>query len=167
MAADLAMLFGELDHGRAATTPGDHFKVARELSIFNEFSDAEIREVLKYSHWFNVPANTTVIDEKELEDAFYIIASGTVTISYKGQEVAELCKGQCFGEIAVINQTERNASVVSREESLLIRISGHMLERISMGCQLRFNQVFLKTMISRLAFSNERIATILNTRQAN
>ncbi len=167
MAADLAMLFGELDHGRREGTPVDRFKAARELAIFNEFSDSEIKEVLKYSHWFNIAANTTVIDEKESEDAFYIIASGAVSIGYKGQVVAELYKGQCFGEIAVINHAQRSASVISREESQLIRISGRMLERISMGCQLRFNQVFLKTMIARLAFSNERIVNILNSRPAD
>ncbi len=167
MAADLAMLFGELDHGRTESKPVDRFKTARELAIFNEFSDAEIKEVLKFSHWFNVAANTTVIDEKESEDAFYIIASGAVSIGFKGREVAELYKGQCFGEIAVINRSQRSASVTSREESSLIRISGKMLERISMGCQLRFNQVFLKTMIARLALSNERIVNILDSRPAD
>lgn len=167
MAADLAMLFGELDHGRTVSTPVDRFKTARGLAIFNEFSDAEIREILKHSRWFNVSPNTTVIDEKESEDAFYIIAAGTVSIGYKGQQVAELHQGQCFGEIAVINHAQRSASVTSLEESLLIRISGQMLERTSMSCQLRFNQVFLKTMIARLAFSNERIVNILNSSQTD
>ena len=158
MAADLALLFGELDHGRGESAPVDHFKAARSLSFFNEFSDAEIKEVLEHSHWFSVTSDTTVIAENEAEDAFYIIASGEVGILYKGQQVAELGKGQCFGEIAVISHAQRTATVISREESLLIRINGRMLDRMSMGCQLRFNQVFLKTMITRLTESNERVA---------
>ena len=162
MAADLALLFGELDHGKSQDASVDRFKISRKLVFFNEFSDGEINEVLKHSHWFNVTSNTTVIDEKEDEDAFYIIASGEVRIFFKGKEVAELGKGQCFGEIAVIDNSKRTASVISTEDSLLIRISGPMLERISIGCQLRFNQVFLKTMIARLTQSNEHIATMLS-----
>ncbi len=162
MAADLALLFGELDHGKPQDPVVDRFKISRELAFFNEFSDGEINEVLEHSHWFNVTANTTVIDEKDAEDAFYIIASGEVRIRFKGKDVAQLGKGHCFGEIAVIDNSQRTASVISTEDSLLIRISGPMLERISMGCQLRFNQVFLKTMIARLTQSNEHIATILS-----
>jgi len=161
MAADLALLFGELNHGDNPPPPVDRFKTARKLSLFNEFSDAEIRESLEHSHWFNVSANTTIIDENEAEDAFYIIVSGEVSVRYHGQEVAELGKGQCFGEIAVINQDKRSASVISREDCLLIRLNGRVLDQISISCQLRFNQVFLKTMISRLTQSNDHILKLL------
>jgi len=161
MAADLALLFGELNHGNNPPPPIDKFKTARKLSIFNEFSDSEIREALEHSHWFNVAANTTIIDENEAEDAFYIVVSGEVSIRYHGQEVAELGKGQCFGEIAVINQDKRSASVVSREDCLLIRLNGRVLDQISISGQLRFNQVFLKTMTSRLTQSNEHILKLL------
>ncbi len=165
MAADLAILFGELDHGRAASTPVDRFKIARELSFFNEFSDAEIKEVLNHSHWFHVAEKTKIIDEHEAEDAFYIIVSGEINIHFKGQKVAELGKGECFGEIGVIKHSQRSASAISHEESMLMRINGRMLDRISMGCQLRFNQVFLKTMITRLGQANERIANNISGQQ--
>lgn len=45
--------------------------------------------------------------------ALYIIKEGTVSCIVKGQEVQRMIKGQYFGEIALLNNAPRNATVVA------------------------------------------------------
>jgi CRP-like cAMP-binding protein len=76
-------------------------------------------------------------------------------------EVGLLLEGECFGEMAVLTQELRGASVVATEACTLLRIDGPQIERATMGCQLRLNQVFLRTLLRRLARTNARLAKAL------
>lgn len=53
----------------------------------------------------------------------YIIESGEVAISIKNQEVTTLTQGQIFGEIALLNEETRTATVIAKSETILIILS--------------------------------------------
>ncbi len=161
MAADLASLFGSLDHGRPMPGPEERFRIARELAFFNDFSDAELREVLDAAGWREARPGATIMAERAAGDAFYVLASGEASVQVNGVEVGVLTKGECLGEMAILTQGVRGASVLATEECLLLRIDYRLIERATMGCQLRFNQVFLRTLIERLARTNARLADAL------
>jgi len=50
----------------------------------------------------------------------------------------------------------RRASIVADGEVVLLRLSSTLLETLSTACQLRFNRVFLRTLISRLQGGSAR-----------
>jgi CRP-like cAMP-binding protein len=58
--------------------------------------------------------------------------------------------GECFGETSYVLDATRRASIVARDDVTLLRLSSTLLETLSTSCQLRFNRVFLRTLISRL-----------------
>jgi CRP-like cAMP-binding protein len=47
---------------------------------------------------------------------FFVVTDGEATVSTGGEEVATLTVGDHFGEIALITQTERTATVTARTE---------------------------------------------------
>lgn len=161
MAADLASLFGSMDHGTPAPSARERFESVRGLAFFNDFSDAELNEVLAAGTWRDVRAGTTVVAENEPGTAFYVLVNGEASAQLGGVEVGPLLKGECFGEMAVLTQQPRGASVVASEECTLLRIDGRQIERATMACQLRLNQVFLRTLLQRLARTNARLAKAL------
>ena len=162
MAADLASLFGQLEHEAAPPEPEARRGIARELRFFNEFSDEELDEVLEAATWMQVRPGSTIIAESTSENAFYVVASGEVSVRVGNVEVSSLGKGECFGEMGVLSQDVRGASVIARDECTVMRIDGRLLEHAGMSCQLRFSRVFLATLVRRLTRSNQRLAAALS-----
>lgn len=161
MAADLASLFGRLDHTPAEPSPEQRFKQIRALSFFNEFSDEEIREVLESANWHTAQAGSTLIAENTPANGFYILVRGEASVQVNDTEVGRLFKVECFGEMAILSRKERGASVIAIDECTLLQVDSRLLEHASSGCQLRFSHVFVQTLIERLSRSNERLAQTL------
>lgn len=60
------------------------------------------------------PAGYTVIKEGDPGDAFYMIANGEVEVSAKGKVVTARKAGEFFGESALVNQSPRSATVITK-----------------------------------------------------
>jgi len=86
----------------------------------------------------------------------YIIQEGTIDILYEptGETLAELADGDFFGELALLNETPRSATAVSRVDSVLYGLFRpdllDLVERDpSLGVQvlLRMGQVLSERLI--------------------
>ena len=158
MAADLASLFGSLDHTSNQPSEKERYAIARQLSFFNEFADEEVLEVIQAAQWRTATPGTMLVEEKTTATAFYILVQGDARVCVGDSEVGLLAKGECFGEMALLSRRERAASVVAIDECTLLCVDSRVLDRASANCQLRFNKIFLQTLIVRLSHSNARLA---------
>lgn len=137
----------------------EHFNTLRGLSFFHDFSHAEIWDVLRASDWSDYADGQEIVREGELDDRFYIIVAGTVSVAVQGKEVGRLKSGECFGESSYLPDAKRNASIRSIGPVTLMRVSATLLETASTSCQLRFNKVFLRSLIRRLQGTNSSART--------
>lgn len=71
-----------------------------------------------------------VFAEGEPGDALYMISSGTVRISRRGEIVAELGPGNFFGEGAILSGEPRTASAIVTVDAVLYRLSRAALEPV-------------------------------------
>ena len=60
-----------------------------------------------------MPAGTVVIREGDPGDTFYLIREGRVRVSVSGQAMRDLGPGEAFGEIALLHDIPRTASVTA------------------------------------------------------
>ena len=79
-------------------------------------------------------ADDVVIGEGERGDALYIISSGVVSVLKQGQErpIAELRAGDFIGEMALLGDQKRTATVKAVMPSTLLRLSR---KRCHASCQ--------------------------------
>jgi CRP-like cAMP-binding protein len=88
------------------------------------------------------PRDTVVIREGDRGDCYYAVADGELTVSRNGKIVQRLSHGDGFGEIALIRDVPRQATVTTVNDALL-----YSLEKES----------FLETITSQVsAFSEAR-----------
>jgi serine/threonine-protein kinase len=120
------------------------------LTFFHEFSHAEIWEVLRASDWHEYKDGEDIVKEGEVDDRFYIVVAGRVKVNANGNNLGSMSNGDCFGETSYVRGAKRQASIQADGQVTILRVSSTLMEQVSSSCQLRFNKVFLRQLITRL-----------------
>jgi serine/threonine protein kinase len=136
----------------------EQMALLRQLKFFHDFSQAEISEVLKASTWQNYAINEEVVREGDMDDRFYVVVAGNCVVQRNGRTVGSLGTGDCFGESSYVPGARRSASVRTGGNVTLLKVGATLLEQASAACQLRFNRVFLRSLIERLQKSEQATA---------
>ncbi|MGH8251568.1 MAG: protein kinase domain-containing protein [Steroidobacteraceae bacterium] len=137
----------------------EQFNQLRRLKFFHDFSSGEIWEVLRAGTWQAHAKGDEIVRAGGIDDRFYVIVTGNCSVERGGVLVGRLEAGDCFGETSYLRGAKRQAAVVAGEGVTILRVSSTLLEQASSACQLRFNKVFLKALISRLQNGESRVAS--------
>ena len=150
LAADLALIFDDLEKIDTEDALRKKFNMLKELGFFRGFTDGEIWELVRASNWSSYPPGQIIIKEGDMDDSFYILLAGIVDISKHGQHIDTLQEGDCFGEMGFLSRTERTATVTAKTDVSLIRVNASTLDRAEDGTQLRFLKMFVTSVVERL-----------------
>jgi CRP/FNR family transcriptional regulator, cyclic AMP receptor protein len=88
----------------------------RRVPLFAELSDDELAQVARLFKQRTFAPGETVAKEGSGGAAFYLIESGTANVTVAGRERAALGPGDYFGEIALIDEGARSATITAVEE---------------------------------------------------
>ncbi len=87
----------------------------RKLALFAELSDDERQRVARWAEEVEVPVRKHLVEEGELGYEFFVIQEGRAEVRRGDEVIGELGPGDFFGEIALLEEHRRNASVVASE----------------------------------------------------
>jgi CRP/FNR family cyclic AMP-dependent transcriptional regulator len=88
----------------------------RQVPLFADLDDDELGDVARLFKQRTFAAGETVAKEGSGGAAFYLIESGTATVSIAGRECPALGPGDYFGEIALIDEGARSATITAQEQ---------------------------------------------------
>lgn len=161
--ADLSAL-GRFEQSTIEVNQTEKFTTLREMSLFKDFTDVELWEILRIGEWQKQPPQTVLMREDEMGDAFYIIIGGSVSVTKNGRLLNLIRSDDCFGEMAYISgrAVARSATVTAGTEVTVLKISPTQLAKLSDHCQLHFNKAFLRVMADRLRMADDRFAKLAN-----
>ena len=128
----------------------EHFDLLRRLKFFHDFSQTEIWELLRASEWGEYEAGQAIARQGEMDDRFYVIVSGQAMVEVNEKSVGRFGAGDCFGEAGYITDAKRTSTIKAIDSVTVLSVSATLLEQVSSECQLRFNKVFLRSLILRL-----------------
>ncbi|HEX6022877.1 MAG TPA: cyclic nucleotide-binding domain-containing protein [Solirubrobacter sp.] len=100
----------------SAPVPEEEYRLLRALPMFAPLPVARLEELAMRVTHERRPAGDTIIREGEPGDRFYVIAEGEVDVTERGRFRRTEPAGDCFGEIALLREVPRTATVVSRTD---------------------------------------------------
>ncbi|OGQ89083.1 MAG: hypothetical protein A2289_25400, partial [Deltaproteobacteria bacterium RIFOXYA12_FULL_58_15] len=105
------------------------------IPLFSDLSKNAFIQLLEQMHMRQVLPDEVVIREGDVDDSMFIISNGRVKVTKTtetGSEIvlAHLSDGAFFGEMALLSQSPRTASVIAEEETLLFEVSRKVLDEV-------------------------------------
>jgi CRP/FNR family cyclic AMP-dependent transcriptional regulator len=96
--------------------------VLKSVEIFSGLSDTELAALEESSIRRSYPKNTVIINENDVADSLYVIESGKVKVYCSDKNGKEfimntLGGGDYFGELALLDDDRRSASVRTMEKA--------------------------------------------------
>jgi len=96
-------------------------EVAR-MALFRDLSPGELDVLLSRFVPLSLAAGEVAIRQGEVGDRFYVVRSGEVQVERDGQVLARLGAGEAFGEIALLLDVPRTATVSAFEPTELLAL---------------------------------------------
>jgi len=92
------------------------------VSIFKEIPGEVLSQIAQIAEEVQIEKGSRIFDEGEPGDSLYLIVRGGVRVHKGTREVAVLREGECFGEMAILDNEPRSASITALEDVQLLRI---------------------------------------------
>ncbi len=103
----------------SATVPQVEIQLLRSISIFAALPAPSLEEIARDLEALTVSQGTVVIKEGERGDCYYAVAEGELAVSRDRRFLRTVSRGDGFGEIALIRDVPRQATVTATTDASL------------------------------------------------
>jgi CRP-like cAMP-binding protein len=104
------------------------------VPLFSALSRAELRDVVQAAEELDVAAGDELVTEGRVGREFFLILAGEASVRRYERQVATLGPGQWFGELSLLDNEPRSATVVAATPMKLLVLGqaefGGLLETI-------------------------------------
>jgi CRP/FNR family cyclic AMP-dependent transcriptional regulator len=83
----------------------------KQVPFFSALGKKELRALAQQTDELDVSSGKELATEGDFGHEFFVIRSGTAEVVQRGERIGELGPGDFFGEIALIQQDRRTATV--------------------------------------------------------
>lgn len=107
-----------------------------------------------------VAPGETIVRQGEAGDTLFVVVSGQFSVQINGREVTRLGEGEHFGELSLIDETPRSATIISRTQAHLLTIDRASLRAycaLEPGVGNRILWRLVSTLSQRLRAANDKL----------
>lgn len=110
-------------------------EVTRQSDIFQGLSDGELSQLAHICKMVSYPAGETICSEGECGSEIFVLAEGKASVIVKGNrkksvQIGSIGQGEIFGEMSIIEDLPRNATLITDVNSKLVVIDRGELENL-------------------------------------
>jgi len=92
------------------------------IDIFAPLAQAAVETLARSASTLRVPAGEVIVSEGDASDRFYVVDQGLVAVSQHGDLLRQEGPGDYFGEIGLLRDVPRTATVTALKDTVLLSI---------------------------------------------
>lgn len=136
----------------------------KSISIFSGIPDADLKTIEALSVTRTYPKNTVIINEGDQANAMYLVVSGKVRVYVSDESGKEFIlnsmgPGEYFGELALLDEEVRSASVITTDKSTFSIIYKDDFSKVILS-HPNIALVLLKNLASTVRHLTENVKTL-------
>ena len=136
----------------------------RRIPLLSKVSEADIEQLASHLIERRYPKHTTIVEEGLPGDYMYVIREGRVKVTKASEDGREkimnfLEAGDFFGDMSLLDQAPRTASVKTLEESWLLALSRRDFIQLLRGSP-DFSIAVIQELTQRLRDTNEQASSM-------
>ena len=85
----------------------------KKLPLFEDLPHKELERIAMWADEVDVAEGKHLIEQGAFGHEFFVIEQGTAKVTHDGNVIAELTQGDYFGELALLEQQRRQATVTA------------------------------------------------------
>jgi CRP-like cAMP-binding protein len=140
---------------KKSTTAGDDVdwtNVLAEVPLFANLTARHVRGLAKLAKIQRLAAFTQIVRKGDSADSFFLILDGTAIVRPPGKRMVKLGPGDFFGELALLDDSPRSATVEAQDEILVARSGRRDFARL-LDKEPKVAVALLRTLAGRLRAS--------------
>ena len=102
----------------------------RQIPLFSDAADDELNRLAAFAESVEFSEGAEIIREGDVSRALLAIEEGTAEVTRGGEHIADLGLGDVFGEVGVLSDAPRNATVVATSPLKLIIMGQPDVQRL-------------------------------------
>lgn len=134
-------------------------QLLRRVSLFQGLTSRDLSAIAKRLHKLSVLQGNTIIQEGDPGDSLMLVDQGRAGVYRKSQQIGELQSGDCFGEMAILTNSARTATIQAEEDMVLWRLDS------SVFYEMMFDQTSIAVEMMKLL--SRRLRSELERGQGN
>ena len=102
--------------------PDEPYEFLRSVQLFTDVSDKDLQTIAVSMRRRAFAPGERIVAEGEGGVGFFFVETGTASVTQDGERRATLGPGDHFGELALISERERSATVTAKTEVRALEI---------------------------------------------
>jgi signal transduction histidine kinase len=149
----------------------DYYSFLRDVYFFNDLENSAIKKIVAVCHRQSFNTGDVIFQEGDEAKNFSIVLNGTVEVwkDYNSKEPDMLAihtRGHLFGEMALVDDLPRSATVIAREKTEVLYINREDFQKIIRGDSAIALSI-MKSVSSMVRKSNESFVEGLREKNRN
>jgi CRP-like cAMP-binding protein len=137
---------------------GGKLELLRRVPLFANLDDHELTEIGRHADEIAVPEGQVLVTQDAVGNSFYVIIEGRADVIRDGHKLAELADGDFLGEMALLEDLPRSATVVTSTPSRVLEMHRRDFSSV-LDAAPHLARKMLATMAHRLRHADEQLVT--------